>query len=146
MIETEIKLAMPAVSSCVVLGDGKKYLSMMVSLKVYPDSETGIPSDNLTKEVVAIGATLGSTATTYSLAKADPLWNKYIDDGMQVTNGITLSNSQKIQKWVWLPHDFSEQTEELNAQLKMKRKFVLEKYSNLIESIYSESQTTTVLI
>jgi long-subunit acyl-CoA synthetase (AMP-forming) len=68
------------------------------------------------------------------------LWKKYIDDGMAVTNSITLSNSQKVLKWVWLPHNFSEQTEELNALLKIKRKFIRQKYSDLIESIYSEPQ------
>lgn len=150
LIESEMKTSMPALSTCIVLGDGRKFLSMMISLKVFADSESGIPKDNLTEEVIDIGKVIGSTAMTYTAAKIDPLWIKYIDDGMALANSITLSNSQKIQKWVWIPHDISEATEELNAQLKLRRKFVNEKYSYLIDSIYNEPvqvvPSTNVLI
>lgn len=137
LIENEMKAAMPAISNVMVIGDKRKFLSQVVSLKVDVDSETQTPTDTLSKDSIFEGNKFGSTATTYTQAKVDPLWKKYIDDGVKAANKKTTSNAQIVNKWVWLPQDFSEKEGDLTPTLKLKRSVVAAKYSDLIEEIYA---------
>lgn len=139
LIENEMKAAMPAVSNCMVIGDKKKFLSLLVSLKVDVDLETQTPTEALSNDSLFVGESIGSKATTYSEAKADPLWNKYVDAGVQAGNSKTTSNAQKINKWAWLPIDFSEKAGDLTPTLKLKRSVVAAKYEDsVIREIYGE--------
>jgi len=137
LIEEEMKAQMPAISNCMVIGDKRKYLSMLVSLKTEVDDQ-GIPTEWLAKDALYFGEKIGSKATTVPEAIADPLWTKYINDGMKRANAKTTSNAQIIQKWTLLPTDFSEKTGELTPTLKLKRKVATEKYAHLIDAMYAE--------
>lgn len=137
LIENEMKAAMPCVSNVMVIGDKRKFLSMVVSLKVEIDLETMTPTDDLAKDTLFVCEQIGSAAKTYTEAKADPLWSSYVDKGMKKANKMTTSNAQIVQKWVWLPVDFSEKAGDLTPTLKLKRNVVVDKYSELIESIYT---------
>jgi long-subunit acyl-CoA synthetase (AMP-forming) len=68
----------------------------------------------------------------------DPVWKKYIDDGMKAANKKTTSNAQIIQKWAYLPVDFSEKAGELTPTLKLKRNVAAKKYEYLIDSLYGD--------
>jgi long-chain-fatty-acid--CoA ligase ACSBG len=138
LIENEMKAAMLAIANVMVIGDRRKFLSMLVSLKVEMDPETQLPTDRLAADALFVGHQIGSSATSYSKAKTDPVWADYINKGMKQANGKTTSNAQIVQKWRWLPQDFSEKEGELTPTLKLKRKVVIQKYSELIESIYAE--------
>jgi long-chain-fatty-acid--CoA ligase ACSBG len=140
LIEDAMKAAMLAVSNCIVIGDRRKFLSMLVSLKVDMDPETGAPTDQLAKDSLFVGAEIGSAATTYSAAKEDPLWIQYVDKGVKKANAKTTSNAQVVNKWKWLPTDFSEKAGDLTPTLKLKRNVVTAKYEDLIDSIYSEAE------
>ena len=83
---------------------------------------------------------IGSSAVTLTEAAKDPLWTKYLDDGMKAANKKTTSNAQIVQKWKLLPCDFSEKTGELTPTMKLKRSVVAEKYSALIEILYAEDE------
>jgi long-chain-fatty-acid--CoA ligase ACSBG len=133
-----MKAEMPFISNVMVIGDRRKYLSMVVSLKCELDATTGEPTDVLLAEVVEVGKTLGSSATTMSAAAVDPLWQTRITDGMKAANKLTTSNAQMVQKWKMLPIDFSEAAGDLTPTLKLKRSVVVEKYAELIDSIYNE--------
>mmetsp|Transcript_19222 Transcript_19222/g.32520 ORF Transcript_19222/g.32520 Transcript_19222/m.32520 type:complete len:659 (-) Transcript_19222:312-2288(-) len=135
LIENEMKAAMVAVSNCMVIGDKRKYLSMLVSLKVDPDADAN-PTDNLAADSLFVGEQIGSTAKTYTEVLADPLWKTYIDEGVKAANKKTTSNAQVVQKWVWLPVDFSEKAGDLTPTLKLKRSVVSKKYAELIDSMY----------
>jgi long-chain-fatty-acid--CoA ligase ACSBG len=141
LIENEMKAAMVAISNVMVIGDKRKYLSMLVSLKTEVDKETALPLDQLAADALFVGEQIGSTARLYSEAIADPKWKAYIDQGVKTANKKTTSNAQVVQKWRWLPQDFSEKGGELTPTLKLKRKVVTEKYAALIESIYGEDGT-----
>jgi long-subunit acyl-CoA synthetase (AMP-forming) len=71
---------------------------------------------------------------------ADPLWTKYLTDGMQAANRKTTSNAQIVQKWRLLPIDFCEKNGELTPTLKLKRNVVSEKQAALIDSIYADDK------
>jgi long-chain-fatty-acid--CoA ligase ACSBG len=139
LIENEMKAAMVAISNVMVIGDKRKFLSMLVSLRVEVDPETGAPSDKLAADSLFVANQIGSSAKTYTEAKADPLWKKYIDEGVKVANKKTASNAQVVQKWVWLPVDFSEKAADLTPTLKLKRSVVAKKYEELIDSVYTDS-------
>jgi long-chain-fatty-acid--CoA ligase ACSBG len=136
LIENEMKLALPELSTCLVIGDRRKFLSMLVALKVEVDPDTGEPTDNLASESLHVCKTIGSSATTMTEAAADPLWKQRIDNGMKAANKKTASNAQIVQKWKMLPVDLSEKAGDLTPTLKIKRHNVYEKYKDLTDSIY----------
>ena len=70
-------------------------------------------------------------------AAKDPLWAKYLNDGMKEGNKKTDSNAQIVQKWTLLSNDFSEKTDELTPTMKLKRSVVAEKYAAEIEKMYA---------
>jgi long-chain-fatty-acid--CoA ligase ACSBG len=137
LIENEMKCAMLAISNVVVIGDKRKYLSMVVSLKSEVDLETMTPTDKLAADSLFVASQIGSSATTVTEAAKCPAWKKYLDDGMKAANLKTTSNAQIVQKWALLPRDFSEKTGELTPTMKLKRNVVAEKYAALIDSIYA---------
>lgn len=139
ILENNIKSLLLAVSNVMVIGDRRKYLVALVSLKTGTDLETMLPTDALAPDALHVGKTiLNSDVTTYSKAKEDPVWQKYVEDGIKKANKMTTSNAQIIQKWRWLPEDFSEKAGDLTPTLKLKRKVVTEKYAAFIDSIYNE--------
>uniref|UniRef100_A0A7S3M8Z0 AMP-dependent synthetase/ligase domain-containing protein n=1 Tax=Spumella elongata TaxID=89044 RepID=A0A7S3M8Z0_9STRA len=137
LIENEVKSALVAVSNCMVIGDKRKFLTMLVSLKVEVDGDAK-PTDQLAADSLFVAKQIGSSATTYSAARADPLFKQYIDGGVKTANSKTTSNAQIVQKWTWLPVDFSEKAGDLTPTLKLKRSVVDAKYTDLIESLYKE--------
>ena len=52
-------------------------------LQVDMDPETAAPTDTLAKDALFVGQQIGSSATTYTQAKDDPLWNEYITAGVK---------------------------------------------------------------
>jgi long-chain-fatty-acid--CoA ligase ACSBG len=137
LIENEMKAAMVALSNCMVIGDKRKFLTMLVSLKVETEPETGAPTNRLAADALFVGKQIGSSAKTTEEAKNDPLWMEYIRKGMKEGNSKTTSNAQIVQKFELLTTDFSEKAGELTPTLKLKRNVVVEKYSDLIESMYA---------
>ena len=136
LIENEVKAACVALSNVMVIGDRRKYLTMLVSLKCEVNADTGEPTDKLAADALFIGQQIGSSAKTMTEAAADPLWQKCIEDARKTANGKTTSNAQIVQKWKMLPVDFSEKAGELTPTLKLKRSVVAAKYEALIDSLY----------
>ena len=138
LIEDQMKAAMVAVSNCMVIGDRRKYLAMLLTLKTEVDKDTGAPLDRLAPDALFISKQIGSSVTTVSQAAADPLWKKYLNDGMKTANGKTTSNAQVVQKWRLLQADFTVHTGELTPTMKLKRNVVMDKYEGVIEAMYAE--------
>lgn len=151
LVEKEMLTVMPALSHCIVIGDRRQYLSMLVVLKAkfhqeHSDSaqkespgaqaKPTASSILLEEEVQRIGKEIGATAKTYLEAQQDPAWARYIDDGMKTANESSLSTPQHVRKWVWLPVPLSEQDGDINALGKLRRPAIMLKYASLIDSIY----------
>merc|ERR1712070_551285 len=135
LIEKEMKVAMPVISQCMVIGDGKKFLSMLITLKVKTDTDGG-PTRNLDKESLSLSSEIGSSATTIEQVKECNKWKEYIDAGIKQANGKATSQAQMVQKWSIILDDFSVPGGEMTATQKLKRNVVAKKYASEIEAFY----------
>lgn len=112
LIEEHLKDAMPAVSNVMVIGDKRKFLTVLLSLQVELDQD-GKPTNKLTGVALDVSKDIGSTATTTEQAKTDPKWQAYFDEGIKKANEKATSRAQKVAKWSLLPTDFTESGGEL---------------------------------
>ena len=136
LIEDQMKLAMPALSNCMVIGDKRKFLSILFCLKVEL-SPDGKPSTKLTGDALDTSTKIGSNATTTIEARDCAKWKKYFDDGLVKANNAATSRAQKVNKYYLLESDFSEVGGELTPTLKLKRSVAAEIHSKEIESMYA---------
>ena len=136
LIEDELKAALPALSNAMVIGDKRKYLTVLLTVHVEISAD-GVPSDKLTGTALEVSKEIGSTATTCAEIRDDPKWTAYIEAGIKKANAKATSNAQRVQKFHVLDGDFSEQGTELTPTLKLKRKVTAEKYSEQIEALYA---------
>ncbi|XP_025049263.1 long-chain-fatty-acid--CoA ligase ACSBG2-like isoform X3 [Alligator sinensis] len=116
-IEDAVKKEVPIVSNAVLVGDGRKFLSMLLTLKCQVDPESGAPLDELSPEAVRFCQELGSQATRVSevLSTRDPAVYQAIQQGMERVNQRAPSRAHRVQKWALLPRDFSIAGGELGA-------------------------------
>ncbi|KAK9304861.1 hypothetical protein QLX08_003926 [Tetragonisca angustula] len=137
-IEQLILAELPALSNAILIGDKRKYLTILVTLKTKINNETGEPTDDFTVDILKWLQSIGSTSKTVSdvLNTHDSLVYEEIDKAIKKYNNKAISNAQKIQKFKILPKDFSVATGELGPTLKLKRNVVHKKYENLIEDMY----------
>nr|XP_015098639.1 long-chain-fatty-acid--CoA ligase ACSBG1 isoform X3 [Vicugna pacos] len=139
-IEDAVKMELPIISFAMLIGDQRKFLSMLLTLKCTLDPDTSDPTDNLTEQAVEFCQRVGSRATTVSeiVDKKDEAVYQAIEEGIQRVNMKAAAQPYHIQKWTILKRDFSISGEELGPTMKLKRHKVLEKYKDLIDSLYQE--------
>ena len=137
-VEHLILSELPTLSYAILIGDKRKYLTMLVTLKTEINLNTGEPKDIFTEETLRWLKSIGSTAKTVSdiIKTRDPLVYGAIDKAIQNVNSKVISNAHKIQKFQILPHDLSIATGELGPTFKVKRNIVYKMYENLIEDMY----------
>ncbi|KAK0162315.1 hypothetical protein PV327_008662 [Microctonus hyperodae] len=137
-IEQMLLKELPILSNAMLIGDRKKYLTILVTLKTEMDADTAEPKDELLPMTKLWAKSIGSNAKTVSevLNPRDPAVYREIELAINRMNERATSNAQKVQKFSILPHDFSIPTGELGPTLKLKRNFVAKKYANVIEQMY----------
>ncbi|XP_046814921.1 very long-chain-fatty-acid--CoA ligase bubblegum isoform X1 [Vespa crabro] len=137
-IEELILSELPVLSNALLIGDKRKYLTVLITLKAEIKEDTGDPLDTLTPSTLTWLKSIGSNSKTISdiVNSKDPLVHKEIEEAIKRANTKAISNAQKVQKFRILPHDFSISTGELGPTLKLKRNVVCNKYANLIEDMY----------
>ncbi|XP_039762091.1 very long-chain-fatty-acid--CoA ligase bubblegum isoform X1 [Pararge aegeria] len=140
LIEQTVQAQLLHVGYAVLIGDRRKFLAILLTLKAKVDSNTGDALDELEPETCKWVASLGCKATTISeiIKTKDPAVYKAIEEGIARANKQAISNAQKIQKFAILPADFSMNTGELGPTLKIKRNVVYEKYKDIIEGFYKD--------
>ena len=166
LIENNIKNTMDIISNVMVIGDKRKFLSCLITLKceVGEDGELG---EELEPHIFQ---TLNEFSKTHNLVYKDGdksklcnignnthvlcptetnitkfinnvdgmnLLNYYINYNLQQVNTNAISNAQHIQKFTILLKDFTIEGGELTPTTKLKRKVVCNKYSKLIDSFYT---------
>lgn len=138
--ENLVKNELMQVSNAFLVGDKRKFLTMLVTLKTQMNLDSGEPKDELAPETVAWVKGLGvehTKLTQIMAAGPCPKVLQAIQEGIDRANKKAISNAQKIQKFALLPVDFSVPGGELGPTLKVKRNIVQEKYKDVIEKFYA---------
>merc|ERR1719336_2816440 len=137
-IEETIKRHLPCVANAMLIGDRKKFLSVLLTLKTEVDPVTLEPLPELAPITLEWCSSIGSKAKTIQdiVDEPDEIVMKAIQEGIDLTNESSVSNAQKVQKWKILRKDFSVPGGELGPTLKMKRHFVLQQYADLVNGFY----------
>ncbi|CAO1372257.1 unnamed protein product [Diamesa tonsa] len=139
-IEHLVKNEISALSNAFLVGDKRKFLTMLVTLKTEMAADTGAPLDDLSLETIKWLEGMGLKYTKLSeILDAGPnsAVVKSIQEGIDRANKSSISNAQKVQKFAILPHDFSVPTGELGPTLKVKRNVVAKMYENVIDGFYN---------
>ena len=104
LIENEIKKALSAVSNAMVVGDQRKYLTVVLTLKNLPDAATGLPTDNLDGPALRVPDT---TAKTLAEVQECSVYKAYIEAGIKQANDAATSNVcflfQLLSGWGHVP-------------------------------------------
>ncbi len=119
-IENKLKFS-PYIQDAVVIGDGKKYLVAMIL----------IDEDNVTKYATDNRIPF----TTFADLTRNPEINQLIDREVQDVNK-TLSKVETIKRFALLPRRFYEEDGDVTPTKKVKRRFIEDRYSDLIATLY----------
>ena len=120
--EIENKLKFSAyITDAVVIGDGRKYLTCLVM----------IDHDNVAKYAQDRRIAFSDYASLTRLQQVRDLIGAEID-----TINAGLNNVESIKKFSLIEVQLTAQDEEMTPTLKLKRRFVSQKYSDLIEGMY----------
>ena len=115
-IEGALKTQSELVSQVVVIGDKRKYVSVLLT-------------------VVEAEAKKLSGAATYAEAAKSPAVQQKIQQAVDKLN-TTLPSYETIKKFTILDRDFSQETGELTPTLKVKRKAATQKFKPQIDAMY----------
>jgi len=142
LVEDALKTELPCISNAMLIGDKRKFLSILLTLKTEMDLDSGESLDELSAACIEWCQGVGSSAqTVYDiLSGPDAKVMRAIQDGIDRTNKAAPSNAQRIQKWTILPKDFSTATDELGPTMKLKRPVVNLKYAETIEKFYASAE------
>lgn len=119
----DILRAHPLVSQAMVVGDGKPFVGVLITLD--PDIlkrwklDRNIPENRSTKELAT-----------------EPQLRAEIQDAINEVNA-TVSHAEAIKKFYILESDLTEEENELTPTLKVKRNVVAQRYSDAIEHLYT---------
>ncbi|XP_030647881.1 long-chain-fatty-acid--CoA ligase ACSBG2 [Chanos chanos] len=138
-IEDAVKEEVSIISNAMLVGDKRKFLSMLLTLKCNVD-ENGEPTDELTPLAAEFCKQHGVNASKVSeiVNTKDTVIYKVIQEGIDRVNTKATSNAQRVQKWTILPRDFSISGGELGPTMKLKRPVVAKMYKEEIDKFYTE--------
>ncbi len=111
------------ISQAMVYGDRRKYVTALITLN--PD------------EVARFADQERIPYETVRDLYPHPAVNKRVADIIDEKNR-NLASYETIKKFTIVPDDFSQEAGELTPTLKVKRKFVAQKYRHLIDAMYDE--------
>ncbi|MDA8368490.1 MAG: long-chain fatty acid--CoA ligase [Nocardiopsaceae bacterium] len=109
------------ISQCMVVGDNRNFVSALITID--PEAfEFWRQQNNKTGEIPDLVDDPDLIAAV----------QKAVDDANQI-----VSRAESVRKFTILPEDFSEESGQMTASLKVKRHVVAERYSKEIEEIYT---------
>jgi len=139
-IEDCVKKACDGINEVMMVGDHQKYNVALVTLKaVGANGET--PG---TDDLDAGAKRVNEAVTTISAAMDDEVWIKTVTDAIKAANDnpkVCHNQTFKIQKFMILPNNFSEQENQLTPTKKLKRKVVEGQYAEQIKKMYATDGT-----
>jgi long-chain acyl-CoA synthetase len=139
VIEETFK-AIPIVSQCFLVGDGRKYCSALFTLDMGAilRDKIGIPIAEIPKspyDQYALIQSSGHTLEEYTAGEeVRAEIQSYVD-----TMNLKFSNPEQLKKFAILPRDFTVDDGELTPTLKIRRIQIRENWSDVIEAMYADS-------
>jgi long-chain-fatty-acid--CoA ligase ACSBG len=133
-IEDNIKKLVSGISNVVMIGDKRKFNVVVITLQAGGTGE--LPGG---EDLEGCALDVNPSTKTVPQAMKDPKWIEVITEAITATNAngrCCPSNAAKVQKFSILPLDFSVQTGEVTATLKLKRGAVTDKYGEFIDKMY----------
>lgn len=121
-LEAHLK-ACPYISNACVVGDGKKYLGVIIS----PEAEA--------VAFWAMMADLPEEQATLSAVVENPDFLVEIEKAVEAANEH-VSSAECIRKFVVLDHEWVPDSDVLTPTMKLKRRVIVEKYADVIDSMY----------
>lgn len=121
-LESRLKL-LPVVSQAVAVGDGRKFISALVTLE--PD------------KIEAEAKTAGSSARTAEEASQCETFRAHLMRQVEETVNAGLARYETIKKIAILPRELSIEEGELTPTLKVKRRVVEDQWSEVIDRLYA---------
>jgi long-chain-fatty-acid--CoA ligase ACSBG len=123
-IEESVKSNISYIDHAVVIGDKRKFLSMLLVLKTEEDGAICKKAKKIDNSIISF----------IDAIKSKPLKDD-INKKMEMINNNSVSNASKIQKWTIVPNQFIV-GDELTATMKLRRNYISDKYYDLINEIY----------
>jgi long-chain acyl-CoA synthetase len=119
-LENELKTD-PLISQVMVHGDKRKFLSALITLN----------EENLRKWASDTGLRLDGDFATHSTVRARV---------QQVIDALNAKQASyaTIKKFAILPKDLTQEAGEITPTLKVKRKFLAQKYQDILDALYAE--------
>merc|ERR1712066_879040 len=136
-IEDSVKGLCDAVAECMMIGDQRKYNVAIITLKAI-GANGEVPG---TDDLDAAAARLIPGVSKISQAMKSKEYIQAVTDAITKTNQnakLVPNNAFKIQKFTIMPHNFSEEGNELTPTKKLKRKTAEEKYKKVIDKMYAQ--------
>jgi long-chain acyl-CoA synthetase len=115
----------PYLSHVMVYGEGRKYLTALVTLN----------GAEVTRYLSDIGLDLQEGRTLAQHPAVQELIQKHIDE-----MNHKLARFETIKHFAILPNDFSIETGELTPTLKVRREFTSRKYEQVLDALYREER------
>lgn len=137
LIENEIKEALPFVSNAMVIGDKRKYLVVLLTLKYAMDKENRI-TEALSEEALRHLQAIGCKATNFEQISKDEVLKKFVNTEIKKANEKAISRAHHVRKWIFIPGDFTVEGGELTPTMKLKRRVAADKFAEIIEGLYQD--------
>jgi long-chain acyl-CoA synthetase len=115
------------ISQAVVVGDGRPFLTALLSLDPDAASEWAVRE--------------GRSLTVEALIE-DAGLHTAVGEAVERVNAAH-SHAEGIRRWRLLPHDLSVSGRELTPTLKVRREEVIAEFGDLVEEMYAETEVTS---
>ncbi|KAI3381083.1 hypothetical protein SNEBB_001429 [Seison nebaliae] len=142
-IEERLLIRLPhLISNCMLIGDKRRFISVLITLKSKIDTDNQEPLDDLSGEAISYlkNENLTNFTSIQSVINASGIDAKRFDtiimNALKEVNKLATSRACHIQKYAILPRDFSLLNGELGPTLKVKRRVVTRLYSHIINRLY----------
>ena len=125
-----------------VIGDNRRFLSALLTMKVNMNPKDNTPTNILSNECKMHMKNLNipnfENINTVEDALKSPDIKKYIDQCFAEANKRAISRAQHIRKWFFVERDFSVPNGEFTSTMKMRRKIIEKMYTDKIENVYAD--------
>jgi len=124
-VEGVIAATIPYVSQVVAVGDGRKYISALLTMD----------RDNLTKWA----ARKGLSEISYETLTQHPELRRTLDRFMASANA-KLERWETVKRFAVLPSEFSMDDGGMTPNMKLRRKVITERYADVVDSLYDSDE------